>query len=272
MKKIVKRALLAVFILGLYAAAASLYISDRSGVYMVIGRAMAFLHIFTRSSKVYTIIFLIIADIILALWWLSATSKDPSWKKRLFSIVCAVFIVGSIVAPIGYEIYKGFLIRPFRNDLATYASIEAISNSAPSPEEASELAKTIPSAGRVVVINMETKKIYKALYFGLPESLRARGPDEVVTVVQVENEKVQSGTYTDGAAAYRNRCNITVIDFKTHRAITRDSLTGLNPPPHAKTGFGSRSGSYVPDLMIINYIIGVLKDHQTVPFENSSPP
>ena len=260
MNKIVKRVLLAVFILGLYAAAASLYISDRSGVSAAIARMMAYLHIFVRSSKVYAVILVAIADLILAWWRLpDSTPHEFSWKKRLFHILCAIFIIGSVITPIGYEVYKGVLVRPFRDNLAAYASIEATSGASP-PEEAAELEKT-PFAGKTVVINMKTKKIDKEIYFGLPENLRASTPDDVETVVQVERERVQSGTYTDGAAAYRHRCNITVVDLKAHREIGKFSLSGFNPPPRAKSGYGSRSGSDVPNLQIINCIIGVLQDH-----------
>jgi len=102
---------------------------------------------------------------------------------------------------------------------------------------------TIPGAGRAVVINMKTKKIDKEIYFGLPESPRARTPDEVATVVHVERKKVKVGTYTDGAAAYRNRCTVTLVDLETHRKLDQDSMSGFNPPPRAKSGSGSRSGS-----------------------------
>lgn len=55
--KIIKRVLIAVFVLGLYKVAASLYISDRSGISAAIIKALVYLHIIVRSSKVYAIVF-----------------------------------------------------------------------------------------------------------------------------------------------------------------------------------------------------------------------
>lgn len=70
--------------------------------------------------------------------------------------------------------------------------------------------------------------------------------DEVQTLFCISETRTQTGTYTDGSAAYQLFWEVRVVSWPGGRVIGRESFTGAPPPETKAFASGSAEGSY-PD-------------------------
>ena len=108
--------------------------------------------------------------------------------------------------------------------------------------------------GKVLVVELDRYKLDDA-HFSLPVSIRPKKPDDVGSVVLTRRARFKVGTYTDGAAAYKHRCEVAVIDVSLNRLVATTVVFGTEPPQtkHANRkspGEGSRPVREVADYLI----------------------
>ena len=113
--------------------------------------------------------------------------------------------------------------------------------------------------GRVVTVNTERKEVDDWTYPKLPQTIQARDPDAVDTVVLITWEKEKAGVYQDveteeeTGEAYRSKAFITLIDWQEKKIIAEKVFTGQEPLKGL-----SRDGDFTsqwPMFDVIDYLM-----------------
>lgn len=121
------------------------------------------------------------------------------------------------------------------------------------PEDGEEEAPADPPAMtlKFVLLDLEKREV-DDLHLDLPETLKARNPDEVGTIVWLSWSEVAVGTYTDGAVGYVQTCRVTLIDKASGAMVWRQTFLGSDPPgvkKHSGPARGSRPNAAVLDFL-----------------------
>jgi hypothetical protein len=92
---------------------------------------------------------------------------------------------------------------------------------------------------------------YSPLYFRIPESLRAKTPEEMNTLVQLDRHTDAAGKYTTGKTAYDRCIDVTVIDIASGKVIRTESFVGRAPTVliGSQKPYGEWPDSLVVDLI-----------------------
>jgi hypothetical protein len=158
-------------------------------------------------------------------------------SKSLSILGAGLLAVGLCVG--GYSLRQSHLrsqkIAPFAGHIADYLS-------QPNYERGSD-AETSPIPGRIITVHRGRKEV-DPIYFLLPESLAARSPGEVGTIVWVEWGMAEVGHYevrlrngdTLKQPAYVQTCRLTVIDRETRTVLCSKEVRGPEPPARKRAG------------------------------------
>jgi hypothetical protein len=102
---------------------------------------------------------------------------------------------------------------------------------------------------------MSPKREVDWIYFDLPGDLKARKPEDVGTVVQLNWSEQQIGEYDDKAGAFVHLCTVNVVDLAKKQVVASRSFRG-GEPPQEKSSSGSAYGSK-PTQDIVNFLKGL---------------
>lgn len=179
----------------------------------------------------------------------------PQQRSRVPWVLGVLLVVGVAALVVGVLVFRGLRSvnkAPFEPYLADYTKAVVFPEEVASDPDEEPVAPEPPAlVGKVVVIDRKEREV-DDLHFDLPETLRAKEPEEVGTVVWVEWGQIQEGSYTDGSAAYIQTCVVTVIDREKWEVLGRNTFQGASPPSFKKGG-GSRTGSK-PTKEIVQYL------------------
>jgi hypothetical protein len=92
---------------------------------------------------------------------------------------------------------------------------------------------------------------YSQLNSDLPDTLKAKSDAELNTLVQIEDSKYQSGTYTNGSPAYTVELKITVFDMKSKKVIDQTTMSAA--PPNSTYNSSGASGTLSYD-QVFSYL------------------
>ena len=103
------------------------------------------------------------------------------------------------------------------------------------------------------------------VYWGSDEAqeLLAQAPEQVETVVVLNYSKERAGTYnvvnaTGGVGAYREVCELTLIDRSVHAVIHRKTFRGREPPSATSISHYQTDVTTPVDLTAVrNYILNL---------------
>jgi hypothetical protein len=95
--------------------------------------------------------------------------------------------------------------------------------------------------GKVLPVNMADRSP-DHLYFDLPDALKPSKPEDVGTVALLSWGQDAVDHYTNGATAYQQYCEVTLINHKTKKTIFHEKCVG-GPPPMETSNTSSASGS-----------------------------
>jgi hypothetical protein len=137
-------------------------------------------------------------------------------------------------------------VKPFKEHLATYT--QPINQ----PEKEFTSKKPI---GKCVTVDMEKNEV-DSIYFDLPDELRAETPDQVGTIVQLNWGKQQVNEYEGGKPAYKQRCDVLVVDRATMSAVAAETFWGSDPPSQIKSSQSEGSGDKPTD-QVVNFLKGL---------------
>jgi hypothetical protein len=84
-------------------------------------------------------------------------------------------------------------------------------------------------AGRVVSVDLRNGTMHP-YFLSLPPELRATAPDQVGTVVWVDEQKEVTGTFSGNLPALRRHWQVTLIDLKARCVIQQFDIAGAAPP------------------------------------------
>jgi hypothetical protein len=138
--------------------------------------------------------------------------------RRLYLLfVCAVLglaALGGLTTAIYHAFTGGVNVRPvsqFDAHLSAYLA---------APEKPLQAGRKAPLKGKVVPINLDSKRV-DSLYGQLPDELRAAGPEEVGAVLWL--------TYGTDKATGRQTCRVQVIDLANREMIAESTIYGERP-------------------------------------------
>jgi hypothetical protein len=156
-------------------------------------------------------------------------------------------IVVAFVALIAVGIW--FLIRtnkraPFRAHMARYLAQPTGAAPAGTPVR------------KLVVVDVKDKDL-DSLHDDLPNDLRAATPEEATTVVWLQWDKREVGTYSSGGKAYQWFCDVTVIDLKSKGRIAGQNFAGERPPQRFVGRRGESRTGDKPTEAVLNYLKGL---------------
>jgi hypothetical protein len=119
--------------------------------------------------------------------------------------------------------------------------------------------------GRVILIERQGRDTYRdraihraageisLAWRSLPDTVKARSPEQVGTVVIMEKERQSMGVYGAGPGhGYAVHRHIILVDWKTHAVLGRKSFRGSDPPKKIVTSGESRDAygsDPLPDLL-----------------------
>lgn len=166
-------------------------------------------------------------------------------KRQLLSIVVTAVVAG--IAWGADNMYVSSVQAPFEPHMNGYVTMAALD---------SETAGGSPRAP-VVVIDVARRALDEA-FFGLPDSIRAKRPADVASVVLVRCETTRIGTYgTSGGGAYQYTCDVRAYDAASKRLLARHAIDGPSPPSSSRNGV-SQTGAR-PTGLVADYIRGLLR-------------
>lgn len=128
------------------------------------------------------------------------------------------------------SVYRSYELSPFQSSLPDYLAAR------PSGGPMDQMCK-----GGIMPIDSSTNTI-DSLFFDLPANLKPANPAAVNTIVFVRWERVQTHTYSNGAAGYTNSCHIEVVDRETKMFLKQAHFTGQPPPQTIRGRSGSGEG------------------------------
>lgn len=173
---------------------------------------------------------------------------------------CVVLAVASIV--ICLMIGAGGLLYDAiqaRNAAAAFQGMEAEAKAACAQcfQGGAPVGVRMHREGKVLAVESETGRANGRVLMELPAEMRATNPEEVRTLVCVGvKERVQYGSYEDGAPAYRERRQVCGCLWPERSPLFLRTVSGL-PPPKAKTGRGGASGGDPLPYEIVRFLEGL---------------
>lgn len=163
-------------------------------------------------------------------------------KGRVFIrtvIIAICFLVGCWLYP---SFYVTFVVNPvFQGAMDEFTT-------------ATEATATNPYVKKRILIVDKDKRRVDTLQMFLPDDLRARNPEEVGTIVWLEDSESKAGDYhEEGTGKFTGSgfvrvVEVSLIDRGLHSIISRQRFRGSDPPPKASSA-GDERGSYPSALV-----------------------
>jgi len=94
--------------------------------------------------------------------------------------------------------------------------------------------------GPVLLVRADSGQVHPA-FASLDPAVKARNAGDVKVLACLEEVQTQTGTYTDGAAAYTITWRVRLFERNGQQLIGSAEFTG-DPPPGVKSSAGPRSG------------------------------
>lgn len=135
-----------------------------------------------------------------------------------------------LLAAVGFGIvFFGFLyakalfehikLRPFQPYIGEYTNLPKLK----------EINTTPYVKGKIITVNTSKNTLDDPVYFKLPKDLRAAKPEEVETIVWLERDRLQTGSY-GVLPAFTQVCQVTIIDKSQQVILARKLIEGSEPP------------------------------------------
>jgi hypothetical protein len=173
----------------------------------------------------------------------SVQEMDRRVKLLLWGAGILVVFIGLVAGGIWFAV-RTAKRAPFRAQMSTYLAQPVGAAPAGTPVQ------------KVVVVDVKDKDV-DSMHFDVPDGLRAATPQEVTTVVQLNWDKRQVGTYSSGGKAYQWFCDVTVVDLKSKGKIGGQNFSGSRPPQSFVGKRGESRTGDKPTEAVLNYIKGL---------------
>ena len=162
----------------------------------------------------------------------SVPSMDNGVRVFLWGLLIVAILIGFGVFG-AWFLYRTTQTSPFQASMSAYLAAPTGSST------------NVPHVvmGKMIVVDTAKKDVDWDVYFSLPDNLRAAKPQEVGTIVWTSWGKNQIDTYDNGAPAYVQTCQITVIDRKSQTIMWQQQYQGTEPPQTIDSRNSEGSGS-----------------------------
>ncbi len=113
-------------------------------------------------------------------------------------------------------------------------------------------------AGKIVIVDIQTKRIARVNSNSALDAIRANDPKEVGTIIWLDCQEQVVGTYGSLGTAYQTSCTLTVIDKGNNMIVGKEMFAGPQPPSLSQNGLDQHGGPPSDDD-IVNYILSLPK-------------
>jgi hypothetical protein len=191
--------------------------------------------------------------------------KSPSKVRK---IVPLFLWLAAVALAAGFAYYSSQKTSAFENRVAEEArNLNAQTNQFVFSKDAPREKKGTVKA-KVLPLNAKTKEV-DSLYYSLPDDLRPANLEEVKTLLWLDCQPGEAGSYEDGSMAYRDKCNAYLVDRNTSKVVQVQDFSGELPPLKKQWGSRYASGKVLPEAYI-SYIKASQTETERAPFGYAS--
>jgi len=192
--------------------------------------------------------------------------------ESIWTVILTIAVYGVVLVFVGAFVWDFIQKRRKGSEEKTALKpFRGVASRFPSTAELRTLRRTESPyiQGKVLPLELKSKKVNKWVYFGLPIEIRPASPEEVDTILWIDRREEKLGRYDNGEPYVRQIWDIRLVDVRK-LIITAETKVQWDPPTLIQTSeygevrsYGGSFGAQNLDAQVVAYVknLGSLNQH-----------